>query len=130
MGRRKHGEPAYAFERRRGRIGQGAEPLWPPDLARRADHGASKVIDSYRESWNSNRDALVGDASRPDTIDAFRASYPFHPDVLAALTGKTATLVTFQRVRGMLRLLAGTVAYLWNTTGPESGFHRGVDNKP
>ena len=47
--------------------------------------------------------------------DAFRASFPFHPDVLATLTGKTSTLVTFQRVRGMLRLLAGTVAYLWKT---------------
>ena len=79
------------------------------------DPGASEVIDSYRESWNSNRDALVADAARPETIDAFRASYPFHPDVLATLTGKTATLVTFQRVRGMLRLLAGTVAYLWST---------------
>jgi len=77
------------------------------------DRGASEVIDSYQQSWNSNRDALVADAARPETIDAFRASYPFHPDVLATLTGKTATLVTFQRVRGMLRLLAGTVAYLW-----------------
>ena len=79
------------------------------------DSGASLVIDGYRESWISNRDALVADAARPETIDAFRASYPFHPDVLATLTGKTATLVTFQRVRGMLRLLAGTVAYLWST---------------
>lgn len=79
------------------------------------DHGASEVIDGYRETWNSNRDALIPEAARPETIDAFRASYPFHPDVLATLTGKTATLVTFQRVRGMLRLLAGTVAYLWST---------------
>ena len=58
---------------------------------------------------------MSADAARPETIDAFRASYPFHPDVLATLTGKTATLVTFQRVRGMLRLLAGTVAHLWST---------------
>jgi hypothetical protein len=79
------------------------------------DRDAANVIAAYRESWNSNRDSVISEASRPETIDAFRASYPFHPDVLATLTGKTATLVTFQRVRGMLRLLAGTVAYLWNT---------------
>jgi hypothetical protein len=79
------------------------------------DRDAAEVVAAYRESWNSNRDAVVPEAFRPETIDAFRASYPFHPDVLATLTGKTATLVTFQRVRGMLRLLAGTVAYLWNT---------------
>ncbi len=30
------------------------------------------------------------------------------------LAGKTATLATFQRVRGMLRLLARTVRQLWN----------------
>src|SRR5713226_10172747 len=29
------------------------------------DHGASEVVDSYRECWNSNRDALVGDSARP-----------------------------------------------------------------
>ena len=33
--------------------------------------------------------------------------------MLETLTGKTATLVTFQRVRGMLRLLGGAVAQLW-----------------
>ena len=36
-----------------------------------------------------------------------------HPEVLATLTGKTATLGNFQRVRGMLRLLARTLAHLW-----------------
>ena len=33
--------------------------------------------------------------------------------VLETLTGKTATLANFQRVRGMLRLLACTIAHLW-----------------
>ena len=46
-------------------------------------------------------------------MDAFRASYPLHPEVLETLTGKTATLGSFQRVRGMLRLLARTIAHLW-----------------
>ena len=33
--------------------------------------------------------------------------------MLETLTGKTATLGNFQRVRGMLRLLARTIAHLW-----------------
>ena len=40
-------------------------------------------------------------------------SIPLHPEVLETLTGKTATLGNFQRVRGMLRLLARTISHLW-----------------
>ena len=77
------------------------------------DRGAAEVIEAYHEAWNSNREALIAPATHPETIDAFRASYPFHPDVLDTLTAKTATLVTFQRMRGMLRLLGGAVTQLW-----------------
>ena len=74
---------------------------------------ATEVVDAYRTLWSAHQDALAGDASRPETVDQFRASYPLHPHVLQTLTGKTATLANFQRVRGMLRLLARTVAHLW-----------------
>jgi hypothetical protein len=75
--------------------------------------GIPQVIEAYRQLWQSNREALVADATRPETIEDFKASYPFHPEVLDTLTGKTATLGNFQRVRGMLRLLARTIASLW-----------------
>ena len=63
--------------------------------------------------WAGNRDALGADAARPETVEQFRASYPVHPHVLETLTGKTATLANFQRVRRMLRLLAHTVKHRW-----------------
>ena len=71
------------------------------------------VVDAYRQQWNAHREALPAVALRPETAQAFAAGYPLHPDVLETLTGKTATLANFQRVRGMLRLLARTVAQLW-----------------
>ena len=77
------------------------------------DAGAAKVVDAYRGLWAGHQDALADDAARPETAERFRASYPLHPHVLDTLTGKTATLDNFQRVRGMLRLLARTVAHLW-----------------
>ena len=77
------------------------------------DAQATAVVDAYRELWVGHQDVLGGDAARPETVDQFRASYPLHPHVLETLTGKTATLANFQRVRGMLRLLARTVANLW-----------------
>lgn len=71
------------------------------------------VVDAYRSLWVANRKFLSGDAVRSATVEAFRSSYPLHPEVLETLTGKTATLGNFQRVRGMLRLLARTIAQLW-----------------
>ena len=71
------------------------------------------VVGAYRSLWAANREALPDSASRPETADTFGKSYPFHPEVLETLTGKTATLESFQRVRGMLRLLARTIAHLW-----------------
>jgi predicted AAA+ superfamily ATPase len=77
------------------------------------DAGAAEVIEAYHALWQAHREALPPAAVRPDTVEGFRASYPLHPEVLATLTGKTATLTNFQRVRGMLRLLAAAVARLW-----------------
>tara|TARA_R110001606_G_scaffold365537_1_gene520435 strand:+ start:1013 stop:4072 length:3060 start_codon:yes stop_codon:yes gene_type:complete len=76
---------------------------------------AAELIDAYRVLWANNRDNLSEDARRPTTAAEFTDTFPFHPDVLDTLTGKTATLGGFQRVRGMLRILAKTVASVWAT---------------
>ena len=77
------------------------------------DARAASVVAAYRGLWAANAEALSGDAVRPETAETFLASYPLHPEVLGTLTAKTATLGNFQRVRGMLRLLARTIARLW-----------------
>ena len=78
------------------------------------DTTTKQVADAYRLKWSKHGDELHADASRPEVYDLLVDSYPFHPDVLDTLTSKTATLNTFQRVRGMLRLLARTVANVWH----------------
>ena len=77
------------------------------------DDGKMQVVSAYRSAWREHRASLADEAARPETEQAFAASYPLHPDVLATLRGKTSTLSEFQRVRGMLRLLARTIAQLW-----------------
>ena len=72
------------------------------------------VVEAYREHWATNKDSLFGSATNPQTVEAFRSGYPLHPEVMETLTGKTATLSNFQRVRGMLRLLARTITHLWD----------------
>ena len=76
---------------------------------------AAPVIEAYRALWLANKDTLPTDANHPENIESFRSSYPLHPEVLDTLTTKTATLQNFQRVRGMLRLLARTIGQLWTT---------------
>lgn len=76
---------------------------------------AGPVIEAYRALWLANKGILPPDANHPGTIAAARNSYPLHPEVLETLTTKTATLQNFQRVRGMLRLLARTIAQMWQT---------------
>lgn len=90
-------------------------------LFEHVDEGrAAQVIEAYRAIWSARAAELPSDATRPDTVEAFRASYPFHPEVLGTLTGKTSTLANFQRVRGMLRLLARTVARVWRSRPPDA----------
>ena len=82
-------------------------------LFERVDDGKGQVINAYQTLWREQRESLTEKAARPETARDFAASYPFHPDVLTTLKGKTSTLSEFQRVRGMLRLLARTIAHLW-----------------
>ena len=75
---------------------------------------AAEVAGNYRKLWTAHADALPASAHQSSNAETLAASYPLHPEVLETLTGKTATLTTFQRVRGMLRLLARTVGQLWD----------------
>lgn len=71
------------------------------------------TIDEYCQLWTKYRDRIDAGHQGAEARTAIEASYPFHPDLLDTLTGKTATLADFQRVRGMLRILAKAVASVW-----------------
>lgn len=74
---------------------------------------AAQVVESYRQLWDHNRDLLPSFGARDNLAEAFRNGFPLHPELIKTFTNKTSTLVNFQRVRGMLRLLARTVGRLW-----------------
>jgi hypothetical protein len=77
------------------------------------DSRVAEVAEAYRQVWATSRDRLPAEAQRPEVVEKLLTGYPFHPHILETLTLKTATLANFQRVRGMLRLLARTIAQLW-----------------
>ena len=74
-----------------------------------------EVVEAYRAVWkrHSEDGELSREGQLPETVERFRAGYPFHPELLDTLTRKVSTIADFQRVRGMLRLLTRTVAHLW-----------------
>ena len=48
-----------------------------------------------------------------DVANQVTRSYPFHPELVKILDSRVGTIPEFQRTRGALRLLAETVAALW-----------------
>ncbi|WP_237236295.1 ATP-binding protein [Sphingobium sp. RAC03] len=74
---------------------------------------AADTVDAYCALWTDNRERIDVHHQGGEARTALEGSYPFHPDLLDTLTGKTATLADFQRVRGMLRILAKTIASVW-----------------
>jgi predicted AAA+ superfamily ATPase len=83
--------------------------------AYRPSDKAKQVIAAYKALWDANRDCFRRPPAQDRRVDEFEAGYPLHPELVKVLTQKTGTLGNFQRVRGMLRLLARTVARLWQT---------------
>lgn len=85
-------------------------------LFSRIDHArARQVVAAYKALWDANRESLPTPPARDRRVEEFEAGFPLHPELVKLLTLKTGTLGNFQRVRGMLRLLARTVARLWET---------------
>ncbi|WP_208598965.1 ATP-binding protein [Desulfonatronum thioautotrophicum] len=79
------------------------------------DARAGQVIESYHRLWEQQREHLPSFGAQDTRLDAFKAGYPLHPELIETLKEKTSTLNNFQRVRGMLRILARTVGSLWST---------------
>jgi len=77
------------------------------------DEKAAMVIEAYRQLWDAQREHLPSLGAHDNRMEAFRAGFPLHPELIETLKEKTSTLINFQRVRGMLRILARTVFLLW-----------------
>jgi len=81
---------------------------------------ATSIVDSYKQLWINHQSDLPTEKLWRSRGSDFELGYPFHPALMNQLTDKLSTLSNFQRVRGMLRLLTKTVAYLWKTQPPDT----------
>jgi hypothetical protein len=95
------GEEVYAIVRRR---------LFENEVDEAARQA---VIHDYFKLYQGYRDDLPPKAGDLDFKRKMELAYPFHPDVIDILYEKWSTFSSFQRTRGVLRLLANVVEDLY-----------------
>ncbi|MEP0548097.1 MAG: DUF499 domain-containing protein [Rhodothermales bacterium] len=71
------------------------------------------VVDAYVSTYAEHRDELPQKVRSADYRRKMVLAYPFHPDVVDILYEKWGTFPSFQRTRGVLRLLANVVEDLY-----------------
>jgi len=86
-----------------------------------AIEAATACIEAYRR-WHDQNVALPSHALSAEYGQALAAAYPFHPELLNALTLRVATIPNFQKTRGALRLLAMVVRRVWEERPADAWF--------
>jgi len=78
----------------------------------------NNIISNYFELYQENKDELPAKARDGDYKRKMELAYPFHPEVIDILYEKWGTYSSFQRTRGVLRLLANVIEDLYNKEKP------------
>jgi len=97
------GEEVYAVIRRR---------LFELDSVRRRE--MQEVIYRYVQAYRQHSGDLPAKVRSADYQHKMELAYPFHPDLIDTLYEKWSTFSSFQRTRGVLRLLANVVEDLYS----------------
>ena len=85
------------------------EPFTDPDQFKDRDVVARAFADFYR----GQREEFPPECRDADYEKRIVAAYPIHPEIFDRLYTDWSTLVTFQRTRGVLRLMATVIHSLW-----------------
>ena len=96
------GEEVYAVIRRR---------LFEVEKLKQAP--MREAVHRYFQLYQQNRDDVPAKAREISYRERMELAYPFHPDVIDILYEKWSTYSTFQRTRGVLRLLANVIEDLY-----------------
>ncbi len=73
-----------------------------------------EIVHGYFQAYQEHRDELPAKARDVNYRSKMELAYPFHPDVIDILYEKWSTFSSFQRTRGVLRLLANVVEDLYH----------------
>ena len=85
------------------------QPTTDPTHFATRDNVARAFCDLYR----TNHQEFPPDCAEPDYEKRLQSAYPIHPEVFERLYSDWSTLQSFQRTRGVLRLMAAVIHSLW-----------------
>ena len=85
------------------------QPIVDPANFATRDNVARAFCDLYRTSHQE----FPPECAEADYEKRIRAAYPIHPEVFERLYSDWSTLQSFQRTRGVLRLMAAVIHSLW-----------------
>lgn len=85
------------------------QPMIDPEQFKARD----VVARAFAELYRTQPGEFPAECREADYERRIKAAYPIHPEVFDRLYGDWATLVNFQRTRGVLRLMAAVIHSLW-----------------
>ena len=68
---------------------------------------------AFCDLYRTNRQEFPPECAEADFEKRLRVAYPIHPEVFERLYSDWSTLQSFQRTRGVLRLMAAVIHSLW-----------------
>jgi len=77
------------------------------------ERSVKRVAGEYFEMYQRLGSEVPAEVRQPSYREKIRRAYPFHPELIDVLFERWGTFATFQRTRGVLRLLAEVVADLY-----------------
>ena len=87
--------------------------LFEPIVTREAQVSRDNVVKAFLDLYRTQSQEFPPECQEADYEKRMVASYPIHPEVFDRLYNDWSTLVTFQRTRGVLRLMASVIHSLW-----------------
>lgn len=87
------------------------EPIADKDRFARRD----AVVDAFMKLYRTSKAEFPDEASEESYRKKLLAAYPVHPELFRRLYDDWSTLDKFQRTRGVLRLLAKVIHWLWES---------------
>ena len=87
------------------------------NLGDTAQHQAA--ADAYWEMYRKLGEDVPSACQEPAYREAIVKAYPFHPELISVLYERWGTITSFQRTRGVLRLLADAISALYQAKDNE-----------